>query len=157
MAEGNRTIGAVVDDSSAARDVVSRFLAAVAAGDTDAVIDTMAPDAQMITPLSGRAVIRGHSDLRVVFDALLPALAANLQWRSRFGPNGAGATIAIADTRLAGVRVHDAMLIEQDGDGRIRRVTPHVRPLLGLFASALILGPKLIRHPGVLRRALGQS
>lgn len=136
MDEGKGNIGAVADDSSVADDAVRRFLAAVAAGDADAVVATMTLDAQMITPLSGRAVIRGHSDLRIVFGALLPALSKNLRWQSRFGPNEAGVTIAIADTRLAGVHVQDAMLIEQGADGRICRVTPHVRPLLGRALSA---------------------
>jgi hypothetical protein len=121
-------------------------------GDADAVIETMAEDAEMVTPLSSRVVVRGHDDLRTVFAAFLPALSQDLHWRIRVG--NAGTTVAVAEARLGGVRVEDAMLIEQDADGRIRRVTPHVRPWLGLTVSAMVLGPKLMRHPGVMRRAM---
>ncbi|WP_338783606.1 nuclear transport factor 2 family protein [Streptomyces sp. DG1A-41] len=133
-------------------DLVGRFCAAVAAGDVDAVIETMAEDAEMVTPLSSRVVIRGRDDLRAVFAAFLPSLSRDLNWRLRIG--NADTTVAVAEARLGGVRVEDAMLIEQDADGRIRRVTPHVRPWLGLTVSAIVLGPKLMRHPGVVRRAM---
>jgi hypothetical protein len=48
---------------------------------------------------------------------------------------------------------HDAMVCELDQDGLIRRVRPYLRPWLGLTFLALVLGPKLARHPGVLLRA----
>lgn len=142
-----------VDDADAADgDVAGQFLDAVAAGDTDAVMEAMAEDAEMVTPLSSRMVIRGHDDLRVVFAALLPELSKHLRWRVRVG-NGE-TTVAVAVARLGGVRVEDAMLIEHNADGRIHRITPHVRPLLGLTVSAFVLGPKLLRHPGIICRAL---
>jgi ketosteroid isomerase-like protein len=134
---------AVGDEDAADGDVIGQFLDAVAAGDVDAV---------MVTPLSSSMVIRGHDDLRVVFAALLPQLSQHLHWRVRVG-NGE-TTVAVAVARLGGVRVEDAMLLEHDVDGRIRRVTPHVRPWLGLTLSAFVLGPKLMRHPGIIRRAL---
>jgi ketosteroid isomerase-like protein len=146
---------AVGAEDRAAGDVVARFCAAIAAGDVDGVIATMAEDAEMVTPLSSRTVIRGRDDLRVVFAAFLPTLSRDLHWRLRVG--NADTTVAVADARLGGVRVEDAMLIEQDADGRIRRVTPHVRPWLGLTVSAFVLGPKLLRHPGVMRRAMRRT
>lgn len=142
----------IVAEDVATGGFVARFCAAVAAGDVDAVIETMAEDAEMVTPLSSRAVIRGRDDLRVVFASLLPTLSRDLHWRLRVG--NADATVAVAEARLGGVRVQDAMLIEQDRDGRIRRVTPHVRPWLGLTVSGFVLGLKLVRHVGVMRRAM---
>jgi hypothetical protein len=47
----------------------------------------------------------------------------------------------------------DAMVCELDQDGLIRRVRPYLRPWLGLTFLALVLGPKLARHPGVIVRA----
>lgn len=35
------------------------------AGDVDAVIATFAPDAELLSPLIGRAVFRGHDDLAI--------------------------------------------------------------------------------------------
>lgn len=37
------------------------------------------------------------------------------------------------------------MVVELAPDGRIRKVSPHLRPWLALFA--LVLGPKVARHP----------
>lgn len=131
-------------------NVIAEFCAATEAGDVDAVIETLASDAELVSPLFGRAVFRGHDDLRVLFSALLPALSG-FTWRHRVG--NVGTTVAVADARVVGVRISDAMLIEQDDDGRIRRLTPHVRPWLGLTLLAAVLGPRLVRHPAVIRRA----
>lgn len=141
-----------MDEVVTGTDVVSQFLAAAAAGDTDALIATLADDAEMVTPLSSRVVVRGREDLRTFFAAFLPVLSRDLHWRIRVG-NG-DTTVAVAEARLGGVRVEDAMLIEQNTDGRIHRITPHVRPWLGLTVSAFVLGPKLMRHPGLIRRAI---
>ena len=154
MHEVNVASASADGDGAADEDVVTHFLAGVAAGDTDAVIDTMAADAELVTPLSNRVVVRGRDDLRVFFTAFLPVLSKELQWGARVG--GGKTTVALAVARIGGVRVQDAMLIEQDEDGRIRRLTPHIRPWLGLTVSALVLGPKLIRHPGLIRRAMSR-
>jgi hypothetical protein len=39
-------------------------------------------------------------------------------------------------------------------DGRIRRISPHLRPWLALTLFALVLGPQAARRPGMIRRAL---
>ena len=52
-----------MDEVVTGTDVVSQFLAAAAAGDTDALIATLADDAEMVTPLSSRVVVRGREDL----------------------------------------------------------------------------------------------
>lgn len=42
-------------------------------------------------------------------------------------------------------------------DGLITRIRPHLRPWLALTVLALVLGPKVGRHPGVVRRALTRA
>jgi hypothetical protein len=59
------------------------------------------------------------TDLRTFFGAFLPVLSRDLRRRRRVS-NG-GTTVALAEARFGGVRVEDAMLIEQQADGRIRR------------------------------------
>lgn len=49
------------------------------------------------------------------------------------------------------------MVLELAADGRIARIRPHLRPWLALTLLALKLGPKVGRHPGVVRRALRKS
>jgi hypothetical protein len=48
----------------------------------------------------------------------------------------------------------DAMVFELAPDGRIRRISPHLRPWFALTLFALVLGPKVARRPGVVWRAL---
>ena len=45
-------------------------------------------------------------------------------------------------------------LAELNDAGLIVRIRPHLRPWLAITLFALVLGPKIARHPGVLRRAL---
>jgi hypothetical protein len=49
------------------------------------------------------------------------------------------------------------MVLEVSDRGLIERVRPHLRPWFGLTAFAFIIGPKMLRHPGVLLRALRRS
>jgi hypothetical protein len=46
------------------------------------------------------------------------------------------------------------MVLELDERGDIQRIRPHLRPWLSLTVLALLLGPRIARHPGVLVRAL---
>jgi len=94
---------------------------------------------------------RGRDDLRVLLGAVYGGLSG-LTWREVIGE---GATrVAVSDGRIAGVTITDAMVLELDDAGLIVRIRPHLRPWLAITLFALLLGPKIARHPGVLRRAL---
>jgi hypothetical protein len=132
-------------------DAVATFLEATRARDIDRIVSTLAPDAELISPLSGRMVFRGRDDLRVLLGAVYGGLS-NLVWREVIGE---GATrVAVSDARIAGVTITDAMLFELDDAGLIVRIRPHLRPWLAITLFALLLGPKIARHPGVVLRAL---
>jgi hypothetical protein len=132
-------------------DAVATFLHATRAKDIDRIVSTLAPDAELLSPLSGRMVFRGRDDLRVLLGAVYGGLS-NLVWREVIGD---GATrVAVSDARIAGVTITDAMVLELDDAGLIVRIRPHLRPWLAITLFALLLGPKIARHPGVLRRAL---
>jgi hypothetical protein len=60
----------------------------------------------------------------------------------------------VSDARIAGVTITDAMVLELDDAGLIVRIRPHLKPWPAITLFALLLGPKIARHPGVLRRAL---
>src|SRR3954469_21500387 len=131
-------------------DAVATFLAATKARDIDRMVSTLAPDAELLSPLSGRMVFRGRDDLRVLLGAVYGGLS-NRVWR---GVIGEGTTrVAVSDARIAGVTITDAMVLELDA-GLIVRIRPHLRPWLAITLFALLLGPKIARHPGVLRRAV---
>ena len=65
--------------------------------------------------------------------------------------------VVIGDAAVGPVKLADAMVFELAEDGRIRRIRPHLRPWLALTFLALKLGPKLVRQPGLVRRALKRA
>jgi SnoaL-like domain len=132
-------------------DAVAEFCEATRVNDIDRIVSTLAPDAELLSPLSGRMVFRGRDDLRVLLGAVYSGLS-NLVWREVIGD---GATrVAVSDAQISGVTITDAMVLELDDAGLIVRIRPHLRPWLAITLFALLLGPKIARHPGVLRRAL---
>jgi hypothetical protein len=132
-------------------DAVSRYCAASAAGDIDGLMATLAPDIELISPLSGRMVFHGQDDLRVLLTGVYGSFS-DLHWGE---PIGQGSTrVAISEGKLAGLRLDDAMVFDLAEDGRIRRIRPHLRPWLAVTLFALKLGPKVARRPGVIWRAL---
>jgi hypothetical protein len=132
-------------------DAVAVFCDATRTNDVDKMLTALAPDAELVSPLSGRMVFRGRDDLRVLLGAVYGGLS-NVVWREVIGD---GATrVAVSDSRIAGVTITDAMVLELDDTGLIVRIRPHLRPWLAITLFALLLGPKIARHPGVLRRAL---
>ena len=133
------------------KDAVTRFCEATQHDDVDGIVGTLAPDAELLSPLSGRMVFRGRDDLRVLLGAVYGGLS-DLTWREVIGD---GSTrVAVSDARIAGVTITDAMVLELDDAGLILRIRPHLRPLLATILFTLLLGPKLVSHPGVVRRAL---
>ncbi|MEW2481355.1 nuclear transport factor 2 family protein [Mycobacterium sp. NPDC049093] len=132
-------------------DSVSAFCEATRTNDIDRAMATLAPDAELISPLSGRMVFRGHDDLRSLLTAVYGGLR-QLSWQE---PIGEGQIrVAVSEGRVAGVTITDALVLELDDTGQIRRLRPHLRPWLATTVFALLLGPKIARHPAVLRLAL---
>ena len=135
-------------------DAISRYLTATAAGDVDGFMATMAPDVEVVSPISGRMVFRGQDDVRILLSAVYGTLDG-LHWTRSLGDGES--RVAVGEARVLGVRMTDAMVFDLGADGRIRRIGPHLRPWLALTLFALVLGPKVARHPGVVRRALAGS
>lgn len=130
---------------------LSRYQSASEAGDIDGIMATLAPDVEVVSPISGRMVFRGHDDVRHLFAAVYGTLR-NLRWTSTVGEGSDW--VAVGEARVGPVRMTDAMVLGLAEDGRIRRVSPHLRPWLALTLFALVLGPKVGLRPGVVLRAL---
>jgi hypothetical protein len=130
---------------------LARYRVAAEAGDVDAILELVAPDAELVSPISGRLVFRGRADLRVLFVALYGTVKG-IRWTYELGDDVV--RVLIGDARVGPLRLTDAMVVELAPDGRIQRFRPHLRPWLALTLLALILGPKVARHPEVVRRAL---
>jgi hypothetical protein len=132
-------------------DAVARFRAASEQNDIDALTQTLAEDAELISPLSGHMVFRGRDDLRILLGAVYGTVT-ELHWNRELVAGDQ--RVVVGDCRIGPLKLGDAMTLELGVDGRIRRIGPHLRPWLALTLFALMLGPKLARHPGVLLRAL---
>lgn len=132
-------------------DAVARYCAAVEAGDLAALAATLAPDVELPSPVIGRARFRGREDVTALLAAVYGMLH-DIRWDP---PIGDGAQrLAIAEARVGPMRIDDAMVFELDADARIARIRPHLRPLLAMILFFLMMGPRIVRTPGVLVRAL---
>jgi hypothetical protein len=135
-------------------DAVATFLEATQRNDVDRMISVLSPDAELVSPLSGRMVFRGRDDLRVLLTAVYGGLK-DLRWQNVIGE---GLTrVAVSEARIAGFTITDAMVLELDDAGRITRIRPHLRPWLAITVFAVLLVPRIASHPGVVRRALSRA
>ncbi len=129
---------------------MARYRTASEANDIDAQMATLAPDAELVSPLSGRLVFRSERDLRVLLGAVYGGMRG-LRWREELGEGTL--RVVLGDGTIGPFPLADALVVELDEDGRSRRIRPYLRPWLALTFLALALGPKLGRHPGVILRA----
>ena len=135
-------------------DVVARYRAASEAGDTAAIMRLLSSDVELVSPISGRMVFRGHADVELLTAAVYATLS-QVRWLDEAGDERV--RLLRGEAKVGPFRVEDAMVLELSEDGRIERIRPHFRPWLGLTAFALRVGPKVARHPGILMRALRRS
>jgi hypothetical protein len=115
------------------------------------MVETLTPDAELVSPISGRLVFRGADDVGILLDAVY-AYITDFRWTAALGDGSV--RVGIGQGKLGPLPFGDVMVTELAEDGRIRRLTPHVRPWLTLSLLAILLVPKLARHPGVVVRAL---
>jgi hypothetical protein len=112
---------------------------------------TLAPDAELVSPLSGRLVFRGSADLTRLLAAVYGAVNG-MRWTDEIGDGSQ--RVVLGEGRIGPLRLGDAMVLELDDQGLIRRIRPHLRPWLAVTAFALVLGPKILVDPGMVWRAL---
>jgi hypothetical protein len=132
-------------------DAIATYREATEANDLDRFMSVVAPDAELDSPLAGRMVFRGAADLRVLLGAVYSTIS-DLRWTEEVGD--ATARVVIGACKVGPLRMTDAMAFDLDGEGRIRRIRPHLRPWLATTLFALLIGPRVARHPGVVVRAL---
>ena len=60
-------------------DAITRYRAASEANDIDALMATLSPDVEVVSPISGRLVFRGSDDVRFLLSAVYGCVS-NLRW-----------------------------------------------------------------------------
>src|SRR3954451_2423829 len=110
----------------------------------------LSPDAELVSPVFGRLVIRGERDIRTLFDAVYASIR-DLRWVDEVADERL--ILLRGESRIGPARLDDAMVLELGPDGRIQRVRPHFRPLLGILFFVLIVGARLLGHPGLFIRS----
>ena len=141
-----------MDDLGAA-GVVDRYLAAAQSNDIDALLETLADDPELVSPLSGRMVFRGREDLRVLLRVVYGSLR-DASWQAPVSHGNR--CVVLGESRVGPAHRYDVTVFELADDGRIQRIRPFVRPWLALSVDALVVGPKMARHLGVVWRSLRQ-
>ena len=156
MREGARRLSALSSlwNDAVVDDAIERYRVASEANDIDGIMSVMAPDVEVVSPISGRMVFRGQDDVRLLFAAVYGTLKG-LRWRDEIGEGSQ--RVLVGDTKIGPIGMTDAMVFDLAEDGRIERVRPHLRPWLALTLFALVLGPKVGRRPGVVLRALRRA
>ncbi|HEX3360781.1 MAG TPA: hypothetical protein VHS74_07310 [Solirubrobacterales bacterium] len=132
-------------------DPMATYREASEANEVDRLLGVLTPDAEVVSPLSGRMVFRGTKDLRVLLGAVY-STTRGMRWTEEVGEGAA--RVLIGEFTVGPLRMTDAMAFDLAPDGRIRRIRPHLRPYLGTTLFAMSLGLKVGIHPGVVLRAL---
>jgi hypothetical protein len=132
-------------------DAVDRYMTHSTSNDIDGLIATLAPDAELISPISGNMVFRGREDLRVVLTAIY-GTCTGLNWYDKVGDGNA--CVIMGEARIGPLAFEDALVLEFDDDGRIGRIKPHLRPWFAMTVLTFRVASKIGRHPEVIRRAV---
>jgi hypothetical protein len=132
-------------------DAIATYREASEANDIDRLMGVLAPDAKVVSPISGRMVFRGTSDVRLLLTAVY-STTHGMKWTEEVGEGAA--RVLIGEFKIGPFHATDAMAFDLDAEGRIRRIRPHLRPLLATMLFAALLGPRVGIHPGVVFRAL---
>jgi len=114
-------------------------------------VTAYAEDGALRSPIFGHFTFRGREDLRTLMRAVYKGVKET-EFTSR-AVEGRTAMLA-ARSRVLGLRIEEAFVFELDESGRIKVVTVHIRPLLGLTVLMLVLAVRMAAHPAVLLRAL---
>ena len=124
---------------------------AIQAGDVDAFLALCSDDVALHSPMTQRAVFEGHTDMRMAVIALFATLE-DVEYLADVGEGTTRALFATANVNGqptgGATRVELAIRVELDDQQALRDITFFVRPLPGLAAFALGVGPGIARNYG---------
>ena len=114
-------------------------------GDLESAVAALAPDAELVSPLTAQFSFRGRDEISQLLDAVFEVVSDYRYERDLRGDREAFLTVR---AQVRGVEIHEVQHLELDQDGAISRITVSVRPLPALTALTRALGPALSRRQG---------
>jgi hypothetical protein len=141
---------ATTDPASA---TTARFRRAGEAGDIDRLLETLAPDAVLRSPITDRLEFRGHDEIRAVMESVF-ATIDNIRYSADVGHNRT--RVLFGRATVNGQPVEEAIRIELDEHERITEMTLFYRPLPGLATLTAALAPRVARKHGPMRSLLAR-
>jgi hypothetical protein len=126
--------------------VFDHYVAALSAGDLEAILPTLAPDVVLSSPIIRRVRFEGDA-VRELFEVLFTDLGiTEVEVLDQLAGEQTGALFHRA--KVGGVRIEEATRLRFGDDGRVARITLYIRPLSGLLGLLARLGPKIAARRG---------
>ena len=134
---------ATPEPSTAHPATTARFRRAEEAHDIEGVLETLAPDVVVRSPITDRVTFQGRDEVR----ELLRSVFATIDDISYFADVGDARTRALFyRANVNGEPVEEAARIELDDNEQIREIILFFRPLPGLATLTAALGPRVARR-----------
>ncbi len=142
------TLEQIGSDQSATTE---RFRRAAEAHDIAGVLETLASNVVLRSPITDRVSFNGREEIR----ALLGSVFATISDIRYFADVGDERTRALFyRANVNGQPLEEATRIELDDDGQIREITLFFRPLPGLATLTAALAPRVARRRGRVRAVI---
>jgi hypothetical protein len=130
----------------------ARFREAVEAGDVEGVVETLAPEVVVTSPITDRAAFHGREEVRELLGSVFETIS-DIRYFADVGDARTRALFYRASVH--GEPVEEATRVELDADDRITAITLFFRPLPGLATLTAALVPRVARtRRGRLRAAV---
>jgi ketosteroid isomerase-like protein len=128
-----------------ADQTAAAWRAAIESGDAAAATACLAPDVQVISPLTAEFRFSGPAQVGDMLAAAYEVIK-DIRVHTEVGTGDTRALFFYAS--VAGQPLEEAQLLRFDEAGRIRELTLFGRPLPAGTAVMARIGPKLLRRPG---------
>lgn len=115
-----------------------RLRAAMEARDHAAVISLLAPDVVVWSPIIGMSRFQGREAVSDLYAAIIEGFA---DYRYVAEMEGDGRQLLMFEGTLRGKRLQGVDALTVDAEGRIAEMTVMIRPLAGLIAFLVEIGP----------------
>lgn len=120
-----------------------RLRAAMEAHDHGAVVSLLAPDIVVHSPIIGMSHFRGRESVSLLYEAIIEGFA---DYRYVAEMEGDGRQLLMFTGTLRGTRLDGIDALRVNDEGLIEEMTVMIRPLAGVIAFLVEIGPLVARR-----------